>query len=167
MFKALAATTAVVICCLGNPADASQRRCVKNCTTDSSTSIADDQINHTGHTYNNRHRTVEGDVIRTDNSGNNRGNTTTNNTTANNTNNTNKQSQRQSQSQVNRQTNRQSNNQRNNNNQEVHFNEVIQHAPIPQPVGPAAPDSVAVLTIYGQVDEAGPVAGASISIPLF
>ncbi|ABP87917.1 gp10 [Synechococcus phage Syn5] len=45
-------------------------------------------------------------------------------------------------------------------------NEATEHAPIPQPVGPAAPDSVAVLTIYGQVDQAGPVAGASISIPL-
>ena len=44
--------------------------------------------------------------------------------------------------------------------------EATQHAPIPQPVGPVAADSVAVLTFYGQVDEAGPVGGVSISIPL-
>ena len=45
-------------------------------------------------------------------------------------------------------------------------NEAVQHAPVPSAPGPVAPDSVAVFTIYGQVDQAGPVAGFSISMPL-
>ena len=45
-------------------------------------------------------------------------------------------------------------------------NETLQHASVPSPVGPADADSVAVFTIYGQVDQVGPVAGFSISIPL-
>ena len=46
-------------------------------------------------------------------------------------------------------------------------NEAVQHAPVPAIPGPAAPDSVSVLSLYTQYSEgAGHVHGASISIPL-
>lgn len=46
-------------------------------------------------------------------------------------------------------------------------NEAVQHAPIPALPGPAAPDSVPVLSLYTQYSEgAGHTHGAAISIPL-
>lgn len=113
MFKALAATSCVLVCCLGNPANAQ---------------TFDDVINND----------VINDNSSTDYSGDNRFNTNSYNTTTTGS----------------------------------HFdyseisNETLQHASVPSPVGPAAPDSVAVFTVYGQVDQVGPVAGFSISIPL-
>ena len=162
MIKQTIAAAAFLTCCLGNPANADTYCSGRNCnaTTDHRVTVADDQINHSGHTYNQQN-----------NSGNNRGNTTTTTTTNNTTNNAYDISNDQRQDQAQRQAQSQSNTQRQDsfNYQALTINEAdeaIQHAPIPQPVGPAAPDSVAVLSIYYQIDQAGPVGGASISIPL-
>ena len=81
--------------------------------------------------------------------------------------NTNRNVQRQTQRQTQRQVNRQSLDAFNFQALTVNEgDEATQHAPIPAPPTPASPDSIAVLSIYGQVDQAGPVAGFAVSIPL-
>ena len=158
MIRATIATAAFTVCCLGNPAGAQTLTTSPHSHIQYSptTSIADDQINHTGHTYNNRQRTYTGDVDRSrtvdrsvDNSGNSRGNTNSYNTTTRN---------------VDRSRTR-------NVDQSFDYstitNEPVQHAPIPALPGPAAPDSVSVLSLYTQYTEgAGQTTGAAISIPL-
>ena len=157
--KTATALASLLICCLGDPSGSAMAQTVTSGTSQmitnsmNETTSFDDVINHDNDSVNN--------------SGNDRGNTKSYNTTNKNSNNT---------------TTRRSNNTRNSNNttttttnqggasymqdNRVFMKDQLQHAPIPNPVGPVAPDSVPVLTIYGQRDSVGPVYGASLSIPL-
>ena len=118
-------------------------------------SIADDQINHTGHTYNNRNRTINGGITR------NVDRSRTRNVDKDVTKNVDRSTTNIDRRRIDRSTTI---------NSDFDYteitNEAVQHAPVPSAPGPAAPDSVAVFTIYGQVDQAGPVAGFSLSMPL-
>ena len=154
----------VLVGCLGDPSGSalaqsistSPQSHVSNSQNQTNSSF-DDVINHDNDSVNN--------------SGNDRGNTKSYNSTTKNSNNS---------------TTRRSNNTRNSNNtsttttnnvstragdlyqndQRVIIRDEREHSPVPTPVGPAAADSVPVLSFYYQRDTVGDVYGASISIPL-
>ena len=126
MIRAAIAATAFTVCCLGNPAAASQVNFV-----------GDDVINN-----NSRTRNVTRNVDRS---------------TTNNIRNVDRST---------RNIDRSTYTHNSDFFQEITVEDTLQHASVPSAPGPAHPDSVAVFTIYGQVDQVGPVAGFSLSMPL-
>jgi len=185
MFKAIAAASCVLVCCMGNPS-ASKAEDL-NIVYDPNTgllgipqvdgapvttppqSVNTNTHNHYGERHDHLH-TGSRDLIthEGDNSGNvYRGAFGGNYTSTNNSSTTtdNRTFSTSTTTTDNRTTNNSSTTTTNN----ASFFEPVeplQHANVPNPVGPTRPDAIAVFTIYGQVDQVGPVAGFSLSIPL-